>query len=136
MKCGNLSDDARSSVHRSGGFETDRFRSSTTDMRILSVVCDHGVRQTSNRHEGDGPKLPHQAVVIRQSAKHQKAEMPSCRKALWTLTRVQDRSPFSVVFLESSFRKRASTAGNTSAMELQPPLRTGSSKARATVAAS
>jgi hypothetical protein len=39
-------------------------------------------------HEGVGPKLPYEAVVIRQSAKHRKAGMPLDLEAVWILTRV------------------------------------------------
>ena len=87
-------------------------------------------------HERDGPKLPDLAVVFRQSAKHRSAGMPSCRKAVWTLTRVEDRSPFSVVFVESIRRKRARTAGNKSPIELQPPRRTGCCHAYAAISTS
>jgi hypothetical protein len=39
-------------------------------VRILSVVWMITDRPTGNEHKRGGPKLPHQAVVIRQSAKH------------------------------------------------------------------
>ena len=52
----------------------------TGPVRILSVVLMIRYRHTGNNIREDGPKLPYQAVVIRQSAKHRKAETAMCQR--------------------------------------------------------
>lgn len=42
----------------------------TGPVRILSVVVMITYRHAGNEHQGDGPKLPYQTVVIQQSARH------------------------------------------------------------------
>ena len=52
----------------------------TGPVRILSVVLMIRYRHTGNNIREDGPKLPYQAVVIRQSAKHRKAANAMCQR--------------------------------------------------------
>ncbi len=57
-------------------------------MRIFSDVDDH-VFAIQVLHKRDDPKLPYQAVVIRQSAIHLKRqEMPGRTETVWILTQV------------------------------------------------
>ena len=60
-----------SSLHRLVGFETGRTWPDRSHARILSDVDDHVIAIQVIHKRGD-PKLPYQAVVIRQSAMHRK----------------------------------------------------------------
>src|SRR6476661_6277263 len=63
----------RSTVHRRGGFffKFDGSRSAAKSAMIISVVMRSRIAKQVI-HKGAGPKLPYQAVVIRQSAVHRK----------------------------------------------------------------
>ena len=84
-------------------------------------VCLGGSRLAKQViHQGDGPKLPYQAVVIRQSAMHRKGRNAIVSEGGVAPHTVQDRSP---LLFASAIFKRARTAGSKSPIELAPRRR-------------